>query len=182
MKEAEWLKSDTFGGHTSNGYTRGIEGENFRKRVSQEQGRDLDRYERSQLEFEGFHLDNDRVKDVFEDAEHIFEDVETLLDPKGSFMSEAIKLDAAMRFSPKVQELIKMILKDFNITSKKDLLNVAERVEHILENSAEFYRFRKAAERIVRFAVKNVDISDIDIKDSRVPYVNRLMKDLAHVM
>lgn len=103
MREAEWFNQNTFGGCSRyGGCSRGVEVKDIHVRPKPEEVKGLDRDEQDKLEINGFHLDNDRIKDIFEDAEDVLEDVETLLDPHGPYMTEGIKLDAALRFSPKV--------------------------------------------------------------------------------
>lgn len=122
MKEAEWLAED-IGGRRS---YRMID--EIRERPSQEEKRKMSRLEGDMKEIDGVHIDNDDIKNIAEDAENLFEDVEDFLDPETDFQQKAIKLDAELRFSPKVQELLKMIMKDFEIESPEDLARAVETI------------------------------------------------------
>jgi hypothetical protein len=122
MKEAEWLAED-IGGRRSDRMV-----DEIRERPSQEEKRNMSRLEGDMKEIDGVHIDNDDIKNIAEDAENLFEDVEDFLDPETDFQQKAIKLDAELRFSPKVQELLKMIMKDFEIESPEDLARAVETI------------------------------------------------------
>ena len=140
MKEAEWLKNDIFGGYDrSRGrwvrpsiINREIR-EDSRRVDYNGKERHITREQREQEEFEGIWIDNDSIKDVFEDAEDLWEDVETLLDPKSALNQQKIKVDATLRFSKPVQSLLKMVLKDFGIENMHDFRVAATKIEHAVE-------------------------------------------------
>jgi len=122
--------------------------------------RDLNRMEEDKMRSEGFHIDNDDIKDFAEDLEHIAEDVGDFLDPENPFTAEGIRLDAEVRFSAPVQKLLKMFMSDFGIKSEHDLEraveDIAEHVERDLESCPYYRRARKATERMMRFAMKHL--------------------------
>lgn len=122
MKEAEWLAEDIGGRRSDRMF------DEIRERPSQEEKRKMSRLESDMKEIEGVHIDNDDIKNIAEDAQNLFEDVEDFLDPETDFQQKAIKLDAELRFSPKVQELLKMIMKDFEIESPEDLARAVETI------------------------------------------------------
>jgi len=109
MQEAEWLKNDIFGGYDrSRGrrvrptlITRELREDSQRMDRNGKERR-ITREQREREEKEGIWIDNDSIKDVFEDAEDLWEDVETLLDPKSALMQQKIKVDANVRFSKPV--------------------------------------------------------------------------------
>jgi hypothetical protein len=175
MKEAEWLAED-IGGRSSYRMV-----EEIRERPTREEKDKMSRLEGDMAEIDGVHIDNDDIKNIAEDAQYMFEDVEDFLDPETDFQQKAIKLDAELRFSPKVQELLHMIMKDFEIESPEDLARAVEtigsRVAEDIESCPYYQRSRKATERMIRFAMKNVDISDLP-KGKRMEWVNDLTRRL----
>lgn len=160
MKEAEWVAEDLFDHRSQREMF-----DEIRERPTREEKEHMSRLESDMKEIEGVHIDNGILKNKFEDIEHLFEEVEDFMDPKNPLQAEGIKLDAAMRFSPKVQELMKMIMKDFGIKSFHDLERAVEKVGmHIYKDVRRcpyFRRMRKGVERMVRFAMRNVRVSDL---------------------
>ena len=180
MVEAKFLKDD---------YLRHFDGRGFRfqeidekpsaywRRMYGSRGRrEMDKHE-----FHGFHIDNDDLKDMAQDVRHFVEDVEDFMDPKNPTMAKGIKLDAQLRFSPNVQKLIKMVMKDFNIKNEHDLERAFEKiVRHVGKDIASCPYFRRsemAAERMLRFAMKSLKISDLPWS-RRERWVNDVAKKL----
>lgn len=145
----------------------------------------FDRRIRDQHEYHGIHIDNDDLKDMAQDVRHFVEDVDDFLDPKNPTMAKGIKLDAQLRFSPNVQKLIKMVMKDFNIKNEHDLEKAFEKVVmHVGKDLAScpyFRRSRMAAERMLRFAMKSLKISDLPY-GRRERWVNDIAKKLYRTM
>lgn len=58
-----------------------------------------------------------------------------------------------------------MVFKDFGIKSREDLfrmvVQIANRVEDDIENCPFFRRAKKAAERMLRFQMKSLEVSDL---------------------
>lgn len=98
FKEAEWLAEDLFDDRSWRHRTSEI-----RERPDPEMSRNMSGYERNQLEKRGIHIDNSDIKDLIEDTLYVAKDVERFLDPEYPLQQEKIKLDAELRFSPKVQ-------------------------------------------------------------------------------
>ena len=80
---------------------------------------------------------------------------------------------------------MKMVMKDFGIHSEKDLMQAAEKIAHRLESDMEncpyFQRMRKAVERMLRYAMKHVEVSDLPT-GKRMEWVNDLSKQLYTIM
>lgn len=71
-KEAQWVHNDIFGGNGSRGYERpSIEGDDYRIRLGPEERKGLDQSEIEKLEYEGIRINNDDIKDIFEDAQDL---------------------------------------------------------------------------------------------------------------
>jgi len=186
MIDAENLNRDVFGGCSRNGgCSRGLEGHEIRSRPTPEETKNMSRMERDKREIEGEHIPNDNIKDIAEDLEDIFEDLDKLMDPEYPLTRDGIKLDAAVRFSPKVQELAKMIMKDFGITSERDLetamMKVADGLEGMVENDPYFQRARKAGERVLRYAMDHIEVTDLPT-GKRMQWVNQLAGELVRIM
>lgn len=134
---------------------------------------------------EGVHIDNDDIKDVFEDAEHLAHEVEEFMNPDSPLMQKAIELDANVRFSAPVQAFIKQLMADLEITDVKQLEKIVEtiamRVGQDMESCPYFRRMHKAVERFLRFAMKNVEITDLPT-GKRMEWVNHLTKQLYDIM
>jgi len=178
-KEAEWLADDLehFDG-------RRYRLEEIRKRPSRKDDDRMSRMERDMADIRGFHIDNDELKNVVEDMENLWEDFEEFMDPKSPLQAKGIELDAKLRFSPNVQKLLKMIMDDFNIHSEKDLEKAVEKIAmHIgkdLAGCPYYRRARLSGERMVRYAMKNVKISDLP-KGARMSWVNGIAEDLRNI-
>jgi len=78
-----------------------------------------------------------------------------------------------------------MVMNDFDIHSEKDLEDAAEKIaEHLeddLENCIYYNRSRKAAERLVRYAMNNIEVFDWP-KNGKMMWLNDLTKDLRQVL
>jgi hypothetical protein len=105
MKEGEWLARDL--GDDRQWRYRAHE---VRERPNQEEGKNMSREERDMKSFEGIHVDNDDIKDLAEDIEYFANEVEDFMDPENPLQKEGIKLDAELRWSAGVQNLVKMVL------------------------------------------------------------------------
>lgn len=81
----------------------------------------MSREERDMNSWNGIHVDNDDIKDIAEDVEYFANEVNDFLDPENELQAEGIKLDAELRYSAGVQDLVKMVMKDFGITRIEDL-------------------------------------------------------------
>lgn len=114
------------GGYWDGDYHRGMEGEEYRRRPTEEQRQGMNDDQARELEIDGLYLDNDDIKNVAEDIQDTWNDFSKLMDQKNPLMAKAIELDAKIRFSPAVQEMKKMIFEDFGIKSVRDLENAAE--------------------------------------------------------
>jgi hypothetical protein len=66
----------------------------IRERPSDEERRNMGRDEEEMKSIEGVHIENDDIKDVFEDAEYLANEIGDFMDPENPLMAEAIKLDA----------------------------------------------------------------------------------------
>lgn len=154
-KEAEWL-GDWF--HRGDEYLF----QEIRERPTQKE-RQVARSKginTDTLDIDGVHIDNDDIKDFFEDAQHLGEHIDEFFDPETPLMKEGIKLDAEVRYSPNMQKLIKMVMKDFGIKSGNDLQKAVEaigkRVVHDIESCPYYRRSKLAAERMMRYAMKSL--------------------------
>jgi len=88
-KEVEWFAEDNL---DDRGWRYRMS--EIRERPSDEERRNMGRDEEQMKSIEGVHIDNDDIKDVFEDAEHLANEIEDFMDPENPLMAEAIKLDA----------------------------------------------------------------------------------------
>lgn len=156
---------DITGGCMDGNCQRGFYGEGYHKRPSKEETEGMRDDQRRQLEIEGLYLDNDDIKNAAEDIEQVWRDFGHLMDPKNPLTAKSIELDAKLRFSPAVQKLKNMVFEDFGIKTEKDLLDaamkIANRVENDMENCPYFRRMQKAVERMMRFAMKNIKVTDL---------------------
>jgi hypothetical protein len=118
MKEGEWLARDL--GDDRQWRHRVQE---FRERPNHDEEKNMSREERDMKSFHGFHVDNDDIKDLAEDIEYFANQVEDFMDPENPLQKEGIKLDAELRWSAGVQNLVKMVMKDFDISSLEDHFN-----------------------------------------------------------
>jgi len=148
----------------------------------------MSREEHDKLMKSGFWVSNDSLKDIAEDVSDIFEDVEDMLkldDKRRPINMEAVKKDAAVRYSAPVQKLLKMVLKDFGIKDMKDARTAERAVEHFVEDLVDthpyFARLRKAAERLVRFYARAIEIDDLP-KDKRMRIVNMIAERLHWIL
>lgn len=82
----------------------------------------LSRFQREKQDIEGVHINNDDIKDVAEDIEHIMQDVDRLMDPEYALTKKSIELDAAIRFSEPMQKLMAQIGSDFGFASEEDAM------------------------------------------------------------
>lgn len=141
----------------------------------------MSREESDKHEFEGAHIENNDIKNVFEDAQDLVEDVLRLMDPSSPENQYSARLDMELFHSKPITELLKMVLKDFGITDKKSAFEAAREVmeaaEDAYENCPYIPRARKAAERVVRYYAHAVKISDLP-KGDRMSWVNNLTKRL----
>ena len=107
------------------------------------------------------------------------------MNPEYPLTRDGIKMDALVRFSPKVQELAKMIMKDFGITSERDLetamMKLADGLEGMVENDPYFQRARKAGERVLRYAMDHIEVTDLPT-GKRMQWVNQLAGELVRIM
>lgn len=87
----------------------------------------MSRYARNKASIEGIHINNDDIKDIAEDVQQILEDFGTVMDPDYPAMREWISKDGAARFEPNIQKLMKLVLSDFDIQSKRDFAVTMER-------------------------------------------------------
>lgn len=121
MKEAKWAYMDIAGGCDHGNCQRGMYAEDYRKRPTEEETRGIDNDQEEELEIEGLYLDNDDIKNAAEDIEHVWNDFSNLMDVKNPLTAKSLELDAKLRFSPAVQEMIHMVFEDFGIKSVEDL-------------------------------------------------------------
>lgn len=141
--------------------------------------------ERRMNTWDGIHVDNDDIKDIAEDVEYFANEVNDFLDPENELQAEGIKLDAELRYSAGVQDLVKMVMKDFDITDIEDLQRavetIGERVVDDIESCPYYRRSRKAVERLLRFAMKNIQVTDLPT-GKRMQWVNDLTRRLYDIM
>lgn len=180
------MHNDLFGGYgPGRRYQRSVfdRVDEISKRGPEEQkdGPYISRSERDKARVEGAHLENDDIKDIFEDLEDLNEDLDDFYDPKSPLMAKWIKLDAELRWSPNVQKMVGMVADDLNIHSEKDFRAAAERVVTTVGEKIEhcplLERLRKTSERIVRVACKNIEIGDLPT-GKRMEWVNDLASTL----
>jgi len=136
IAEAMDVYADVFGGHTQGGYTRSKFG-NDDLRSEPEERKNMSRYEEEKARMEGAHLENDAIKDVFEDLEDLNDDINDILDPKYPAAARGIKLDAALRWTPDVQKVLGMVADDFNIHNEKEFNTRANTILRNLNDKLE---------------------------------------------
>lgn len=130
MKEAKWAYMDIAGGCDDGNCQRGFYAEDYRKRPNEEETKamGIDNDQEQELEIEGLYLDNDDIKNAAEDIEHVYNDFRNLMDVKNPLTAKSLELDAKLRFSPAVQEMIKMVFEDFGIKSEEDIMRAGEAI------------------------------------------------------
>ena len=78
-----------------------------------------------------------------------------------------------------------MVMKDFGIKSENDLVDavikIAERIGEDVENCPFYRRSRLAGERMLRYAMKRLKVSDLPQR-VRVKWVNSLARKLKSIM
>lgn len=111
-KEVEWFGRDLFDDRSWRERVKQI-----RERPTEEQKATLPRFEADKLDKEGFHVDNDDIKDLFEDGEYVAGEVRRFLDLKNPLIKQVLEIDAELRYSKEFQALTKMVFNDFGIKS-----------------------------------------------------------------
>lgn len=80
---------------------------------------------------------------------------------------------------------MKMFISDFSIKSEHDLEeaveSIAEHIERDIESCPYFRRAKKATERMIRFLMKHLKVTDLPT-GKRAQWVNKLAKELYDIM
>jgi len=135
-------------------------------------------YERMRKTWETVHIANGDIKDIAEDVETIARDLATVWDLEGPLMKEGIKRDAAARYEPHMQQMLKMIIED---TKDFDPEEALEQAGEKMRLCPRFQRLRKTIERVVREICRDVEVADLPT-GRRMEWVNRLARDIHHTM
>jgi hypothetical protein len=183
MREAEFIGRDYFRDFDAHGYRVS----EIRERPSDEQRRKMGPRESDKHEINGIHIDNSDILDMGEDFENLWNDFADVMNPDTALMKRGIKLDAELRWSPKLQKLISMVMNDFGIKSENDLVDavmrIAERVGEDVENCPFYRRSRLAGERMLRYAMKSLKVSDLEVShEKRAKWINDLALKLKSIM